>query len=121
MTYESKDIVNRDDVKMLVDKFYDKVTVDELLGPVFSHVNWQHHLPIMYDFWASLLLGDQSYRGNPLQKHLPLPITAEHFNQWLSLFNQTIDENFRGEKANEVKLRAHSIATIFQLKMGLIK
>ena len=62
------DITNRDDIKLLVDDFYKKVQADELLGPVFSHVNWPHHLPIMYDFWSSMLLGDQSYRGNPLQK-----------------------------------------------------
>jgi len=121
MVIKNKDILDRNDIIQMVNKFYDKVKVDELLGPVFSHLDWPHHLPIMYDFWSSLLLGDQSYRGNPLQKHLPLPITPEHFNRWLALFNQTIDENFEGEKAEEVKLRALSIATIFQSKMGLIK
>ena len=121
MKIENKDILDRGDVKMMVNKFYEKVKVDELLGPVFSRVDWPHHLPIMYNFWSSMLLGEQTYRGNPLQKHLPLPVEPAHFNRWLVLFNQTIDENFEGEKAAEVKLRAQSIATIFQLKMGLIK
>jgi hemoglobin len=115
------DILNRDSVKLLVDKFYDKVQTDPLLGPVFSHVDWPHHLPTMYNFWSSILLGDQTYQGNPLQKHLALPVTAEHFNQWLSLFHQTVDENFEGEKAEEAKQRAQSIASLFQFKMGLNK
>jgi hemoglobin len=114
------DIIKRDDVKILVDRFYDKVKADPLLGPVFSHLNWPHHLPIMYDFWSSMLLGDQTYRGNPLQKHLPLQIDQRHFSQWLALFKETVDEHFAGEKAEEVKMRAQSIAAIFQLKMGLM-
>jgi hemoglobin len=115
------DIVQREDVKILVDRFYEKVKADPLLAPVFSHLNWPHHLPIMYDFWSSMLLGDQTYRGNPLQKHLPLQIDKSHFSQWLALFTATVDENFAGEKAEEVKMRAQSIAGIFQLKMGLMR
>ena len=115
------DINNREDIKVLVDEFYTKVQADPLLGPVFAHVDWPHHLPIMYNFWSSMLLGDQSYRGNPLQKHLPLPIEPRHFQQWLTLFRETVDENFSGEKAEEVKMRAESIAGIFQIRMGLVR
>lgn len=114
------DISNRQDIQTLVNNFYEKVQADELLAPVFSHVNWPHHLPIMYDFWSSMLLGDQSYRGNPFQKHLPLPIRPRHFERWLELFRQTVKENFSGEKADEVVLRAESIADVFQHRMGLI-
>lgn len=113
------DILVRDDVKKLVDTFYDKVKADELIGPLFGHVDWPHHLPIMYNFWSSMLLGDQTYRGNPLQKHLPLPLERMHFERWLKLFTATVDENFAGEKADEVKMRAQSIAGIFQIRMGL--
>jgi hemoglobin len=115
------DITNREDIKLLVDRFYDKVQTDELLGPVFSHVDWPHHLPIMYNFWSSMLLGDQTYRGNPFEKHLPLPIQPKHFDQWLKLFRETVTEHFSGEKADEVITRAESIAGIFQLRMGLVK
>lgn len=121
MTSSKKDIETRNDIQLLVDSFYSKVKVDDLLGPVFAGLDWPHHLPIMYNFWSSMLLGDQTYRGNPLEKHLRLAITANHFSRWLKLFKQTVDENFNGEKADEVKLRADSIAAIFQLKMGLVK
>ena len=115
-----QDIIKRDDIKMLVDRFYDKVKDDSLLGPVFNHVDWPHHLPIMYDFWSSMLLGDQTYRGNPLLKHMHLAINKDHFNRWLLLFTETVDENFQGDRAEEVKMRAQSIAGIFQLKMGIV-
>ena len=113
------DITDRNDVIKFVDRFYDKVKEDTLLGPEFAHVNWLHHLPVMYNFWSSMLLGEQSYRGNPLQKHLPLPIGTVHFNRWLQLFKETIDENFSGVNAEEVKVRAQAIARVFQIKMGL--
>jgi hemoglobin len=120
-TMPANDILNRSDIEKLVNAFYDKVKSDQMIGPLFSHVDWPAHLPTMYDFWSSMLLGDQTYRGNPLAKHLPLPLQREHFERWLKLFRQTVDENFSGEKAEEVKMRAQSIAGIFQVKMGLIK
>lgn len=119
MTSAARDIANRHDIQILVDNFYEKVKVDDLLGPVFAGLNWPHHLPIMYNFWSSMLLGDQSYRGNPFEKHVHLAITRDHFARWLQLFKETVDEFFKGEKAEEVKMRADSIAGIFQHRMGL--
>jgi hemoglobin len=112
------DIETRDNIETLVNKFYDKVKQDPLLALVFSHVDWPHHLPIMYNFWASMLLGEQTYQGNPFQKHIGLPIRAEHFERWLKLFTETIDENFSGTKADETKSRAQSIAGVWKFKMG---
>lgn len=114
------DINKREDIQLMVDTFYEKVNNDPLLGPVFSHVNWPHHLPIMYNFWSSMLFGDQSYQGNPLQRHLHLAIDKTHFERWLAIFVQNVDEHFVGNKAEELKMRAQSIAGIFQIKMGLL-
>lgn len=113
------DIRVREDLVKLVDSFYDKVKTDPLLGAAFSHVNWTTHLPVMYNFWSTIMLGEQSYQGNPLQRHLHLPVAQKHFEQWLVLFTETVDEHFTGEKAEEIKQRAQSIATLFQYKMGL--
>ena len=116
-----KDIDSREEVKHLVDSFYKKVTEDPLLAPVFADVDWPHHLPIMYNFWSSVLLGDMSYNGSPFSKHMGLPITVDHFKQWLKLFLQTVDSEFSGPVADEVKNRASTIANLFQYKMGLLK
>lgn len=115
-----KDITTRQDVENMVQSFYQKVNDDGLLSPVFNKVaavNWDQHLPIMYDFWDSLLLGQTAYAGNPLRKHIPLPIDGTHFTRWLELFVQTVDELFAGEKAEEAKLRASHIASVFQFRL----
>ena len=116
-----KDLDTRSNIEVLVRLFYERVNADPLLSPVFAHVDWVKHLPIMYDFWTSMLLGDMSYQGNPFQKHIGLPINAEHFTQWLQLFTATVDDSFSGPKAEEAKTRAISIAGIFQHKLGLLK
>lgn len=115
-----EDIKTREDVRVLVDSFYEKVKIDELLAPVFGHVDWPHHLPVMYDFWSSILLGDLSYNGSPFSKHLGLPITREHFTRWLKLFTENVDAQFEGLVAEEAKTRAETIANLFQYKMGLL-
>src|SRR5688572_25852145 len=115
----NKDILVREDIELLVNQFYYKVKSDNFFQTVFDHVDWSFHLPIMYNFWSSMLLGDQTYKGNPLVKHMPLPIEPKHFSRWLELFHETVNENFNGEKADEAKMRARSIADIFQYKMGL--
>jgi hemoglobin len=114
------DIQTKADVTLLINEFYNKVRKDQLLAPHFSHVDWEHHTPIIINFWAMILLGDPTYKGNPMSKHLNLPLQKEDFNQWLSLFTRTIDENFSGDKAAEAKQRALTIAGMFQFKMGLI-
>jgi len=116
-----KEIVSRDDIELLITEFYKKVRQDEKLAPVFAHVDWDHHTPVIINFWSSLLLGDESYQGNPFQKHIQLPIDQRHFERWLALFKQTLQENFQGEKANEAMDRANNIAKMFQFRLGLIK
>ena len=118
------DIENIDDIIVLVDRFYDKVNADPLLSPVFNEiakVNWEEHLPVMYSFWSAVLFDTNTYKGQPFTSHIDLPIDTEHFQRWLELFRQTVDENFEGEKAREAKEKAESIAMIFQTKLGLIK
>lgn len=66
-----KDIEGLDDVKRLVDGFYDRVREDELLAPVFnSRINdWQPHLETMYKFWNAVLFGVRNYVGTYGQTH----------------------------------------------------
>lgn len=119
-----KTIQTKEDVVFLVDRFYEKVNTDDLLAPIlndFAKVNWETHMPVMYTFWNSILLGEASYSGRPFPKHLPLPIQKEHFNKWLELFHRTVDDNFEGELAIEAKNRASTIAQIFSHKIKSIK
>lgn len=121
---QTKDILNLDDVKILVDAFYDKVRQNELLADIFNTIiqdNWDIHLEKMYRFLETVLLQKHTYVGSPFAPHAHMPIDAKHFDQWKKLFYQTIDENFTGEKANEAKWRADKMAEMFQLKMAHYK
>jgi hemoglobin len=116
------EISGRAEVELLVNEFYDLVNQDPLISPIFNdqaQVNWQKHLPIMYDFWETLLFGKSAYKGFPFPKHATLSLQAGHFERWLQLFNQTIDTFFTGIIAEEAKNKALNIATVFQVRLGL--
>ncbi len=118
------DISSPADIRALIDAFYAKVQSDELIGFIFNeiaHVNWSHHLPVMYSFWEFLLLGSpDAYRGNPIQKHLDLhqkfPLKIEYFDRWVSLFQASVDELFEGPTAESAKFRAFAIAETWKPK-----
>ena len=78
-------------IERLVRGFYARVRADELLGPIFSAriAQWEPHLEKMFAFWSSVALMSGRYHGQPMARHLPLPIDAEHFDRWLALFART--------------------------------
>lgn len=119
MSAEKHDILTREDVTRLITSFYVKVRQDPQLAPHFQNIDWDHHTPIIINFWCMILLGDLTYKGNPLVKHLQMPLKKEDFDKWLFHFTGTVDANFTGEKAEEAKQRAVTIAGMFQWKMGL--
>ena len=120
-----RDIENRNDIKGFVDGFYSKVREDGLLSPVFDSKiapsAWPAHLERMYDFWNAILFAEKGFDGNPMQKHMSLPIDEKHFNRWLHLFRTTIDDLYEGPKAEEAKARAGAIAQIMNFKIGSLK
>lgn len=115
----NNDIQTREDIVRLVDTFYDKVKTDPTIGYIFDQVakvDWSRHLPVMYAFWGSILLGEKSFDGNPMKKHVELgritPMTEVEFSAWKKLFTQTVYELFEGSKADEAVLRAENIARL---------
>lgn len=78
-------------IERLVRGFYERVRGDQLLGPVFADriADWEPHLRRMMAFWSSVALLTGRYHGQPMAKHLPLPVDATHFDRWLALFEQT--------------------------------
>lgn len=117
------DIKNRKDIEKLVDAFYDKIKTDEAIGYLFNDVakvDWKLHLPKMYEFWENVMFFTGNYNGNPMVTHKELhqksPMNTKHFQRWNSLFNQTVDELFKGEKANEIKERAFNISAAMMHK-----
>lgn len=121
---EHKEISRIEDIKLLVDTFYSRVREDKLLGPVFENQikdQWEKHLETMYRFWQTLLLEDHTYYGSPFLKHMNLPIHAEHFDRWLTLFHQTVDDYFKGDGAEDAKWRASRMADMFLSKLNYMR
>lgn len=119
-----KDIENIEDIKLLVNSFYEKVKADKTIGYIFNDVakvNWEKHLPVMYNFWENVLFFTGAYTGNPMiaheKVHQQVKFTATHFEEWLKLFLHTVDELFEGDKAELARQRAISIATVMQIKI----
>lgn len=119
-----RDIKTRGDIEFLIRNFYDKAKADELIGPIFVNifkVNWDKHLPVMFDFWENTLFFTGVYTGNPMQVHKRIhrifPLEEKHFQKWVSIFNATVDELFEGEKALLAKQRAISISAIMKAKL----
>lgn len=118
------DIENREDVAVLVNTFYKRVLKDKLIQHFFTEVvklQWEKHIPVIIDFWSSILFDEQSFRGNPMIKHIELSrqhrLEKKHFDRWLLHWNKTVDQLFQGENADLAKARALSIGLLMQSKI----
>ena len=116
LTQRLTDIQGEIDIQQMVDAFYSKVRADDILGVIFddiAQVDWDEHLPIMYQFWSTILLHREGYRGKPIEAHVRLDadmrfdhgvgLSRVDFQRWLSLFYETINERFRGPRAEMAK------------------
>lgn len=119
------DIQNQDDLYLLVDEFYKRLLSDESIGYIFTDIvkiKLEEHLPILVTFWSQGILGTGGYTKNLTQIHLDIdakePLTPELFKIWLNHFYSSVDKNFKGEKAEQIKTQALSIATVIQIKIA---
>lgn len=104
-------------IDRLVRAFYAKVRADAWLGPVFDAriVDWERHLQRMCAFWSSVALMSGRYSGQPMERHLPLPVDARHFDRWLALFEETASAVCPPAAAAHFIERARSIAASLEL------
>lgn len=121
-----KDITTRADLELLMDDFYRRLLNDSTISYIFTDIakiDLVHHLSVITDFWEQNILGTGYYRRNVLQVHLDLDakeqLLPKHFDTWLSYFNATVDDHFAGEKAEMIKTRALSVATVMQIKLAV--
>ena len=116
---EIRDIKSREDVQFLVSSFYDKIKMDNELGPFFNTViqDWEKHIEHLTNFWESQLFMKNVFKGNPLKKHVEIDkknnheINNDHFGLWLNYWFKTLDELFAGERTQLAKNRARNMGT----------
>ena len=114
-----KEIENRADLSLLVDRFYNKIRADEEIGFFFNETitDWEEHLEKLTDFWEMNLFGTKKYSGNPIVAHNAVDkkfnqqITSNIFGIWLNLWFATLDELFEGENVEILKRRAQKMST----------
>jgi hemoglobin len=106
----------------LVERFYEAIRGDALLGPIFaSHIaDWSPHLARMKSFWRSVLHNSGEFSGNPMQRHTAVhdagsPLGEAEFAHWLELFYATTGElaaerGIEPETARAIGQRARMIA-----------
>lgn len=118
----------REDIELLVNTFYDKIKKDEIIGFFFNDiakVNWNEHLPKMYQFWETLLFGQVSYKGNPMAAHFPIneikAMEKHHFDHWLKVWTATVEELFTGTKAEMAIYKAQNISQLMAYKMEMAR
>jgi hemoglobin len=104
-------------IERLVRAFYRRVQDDAMLGPVFAAriKDWEPHLQQMFAFWSSVALMSGRYHGQPMRKHLPLPVDGRHFDRWLELFELTARETCPPKAAAHFLERARRIGESLEL------
>ena len=120
-----KDIESRADIDRFIRSFYEQVTLDETIGIIFTQVvkmDWDHHIPLIIDFWETILLDQPVYKKNAMEVHYQInkifPLQKKHFEAWLLLFNTIIDDMYAGPVTELAKKRAAGIAGLMQFKMN---
>lgn len=119
-----RDIESRADIDAIIRAFYTEARKDVHLGYLFDEVakiDWEIHIPIIVDFWESIVLGSVEYKRNAMEPHFVLhrksPLLHIHFEKWLKYFHHTINALFAGPNADMMKQRADSIAAVMEYKI----
>lgn len=115
------DIRDRADLDALLRAFYAGVLDDPLLARIFvdvAHMDLEEHLPAIGDFWEKVLFNTTVYNGRAMEVHRRLhrrePLTAEHFDRWVQLWDQAVDARHDGPVAELAKSHAARIAVAIQ-------
>jgi hemoglobin len=122
------DIETRDDCEQLVRAFYGRALTDPVIGWLFTDVarlDLEAHVPRIASFWETILLGARSYGGGAFAPHAALNARAQlragHFERWLWLWQQTVDELYAGERAQLAKAHAIRVARAFHQRLQPIE
>ena len=121
------DLMGRPEIEQLVNRFYERVRSDAMLGFIFDQVaqtDWNMHLPKMYAFWETVMFRSGGYVGNPLAAHAKLvsqtPMGRAQFDLWLALFCETVDGLFAGPNAEHIKRCAADMANVIHGRINQV-
>jgi hemoglobin len=118
------DIASRADCERLVREFYTRAFADPIIGFLFTDVaklDLEAHIPRITAFWETILLGAHSYGGGAFRPHAALhakvPLLRGHFDRWVTIWSETVDDLFAGERAEHAKAHARRVAHAFRRRL----
>lgn len=119
-----KDIETRADIEFLIWDFYNKLKTDETIGFIFTEItqlDFDKHVPVICDFWESVLLHNPVYQGNVMHKHIDLDkkvkLLPGHFDRWVELLFASAHQYFEGANTDELIKRVNLIKPLMQFKV----
>lgn len=114
-------------IDLVVQKFYAKIRVHPVLGPIFNGVLstnttiWEIHEDKISRFWRNILLRENVYSGNPAATHTEIPdIKPEHFAIWLDLFDTVLVAELPEETATLFSAKARQIGKGLQRSVSVL-
>jgi hemoglobin len=120
-----QDIETRADCERLVRAFYERAFADDMIGWLFTdvaHLDLEAHIPRIASFWETILLGARSYGGGAFRPHAEIhaksPLRKGHFDRWLAVWRETVDELFAGPRAELAKAHAERVAATFHARLS---
>jgi len=124
MHRKKPDISSREDIELLISSFYKSAITDKIIGVFFTEVvqmEWDKHIPLICDFWDSILFHTASFRGNPMIRHIELnkkkKLENKHFDRWIELFFSTVDDLFQGKNVDLLKEKTKAMKLLMQHKI----
>jgi hemoglobin len=113
------DIASRGDVEAVIDQFYETASRDELLGPIFSHLD-RLYKERLYDYWANTLLDKQSNLQRSFPRHIASMFSHQHFVRWVRLFIETMDRLYAGPNVEKAKVIVIRKSEEYQTSLELL-
>lgn len=73
----------------------------------------------MVAFWRSVLLHEGRYVGDPRAVHSAIAgLRPSHFDRWLGLFADTLDDHFADDVASTIRAKAAAMARRLTSALG---
>jgi hemoglobin len=117
-------VFSHEDLRLVVDGFYNKVAVDPLLKVPFSSVHdWPEHIARLTHFWW-IRLGGKPYmftHYNPIQKHFYAGFNETFLERWLSLFHETMREHLKEEQVQVWKAISENMGRVLNQRNEALK
>ena len=118
----NREIESVDDIRLMVDVFYECARKDELLAPIFRKIkDSAPHKEMLYRYWENQILNESLGQDEPFPEHISLMFSTQHFIRWLGLFLHTIDTLYSGAIADKAKVILIRKSEEFQTKLEILR